>query len=112
VSEEHSFRDFENEEAYVRHKIATLKNNYEVFSHPANEFIYWVQRGGYATSPEYMSSFNGVLASFKQGGKISRLSELARHSYFKQGGTLMSPQEIRKIMESQGWVSDNSFRFF
>lgn len=64
-----SFRDFNSLEDYANFKIDLLNSNrYNAFSGNISEFADRVQKGGYATDPNYSRTLNKVIATAKHGG--------------------------------------------
>ena len=66
-----SFRDFNSLEDYANFKIDLLNSNrYNAFSGNISEFADRVQKGGYATDPNYSRTLNKVIATAKHGGTL------------------------------------------
>lgn len=66
-----SFRDFNSLEDYANFKIDLLNSNrYNAFSGNISEFADRVQKGGYATDPNYSRTLNKVIATAKYGGTL------------------------------------------
>lgn len=90
-----SFRDFNSLEDYANFKIDLLNSNrYNAFSGNISEFADRVQKGGYATDPNYSRTLNKVIATAKYGGTLK----------LQLGGVVQGKQWVKN------WYKNRTFQ--
>ena len=90
-----SFRDFNSLEDYANFKIDLLNSNrYNAFSGNISEFADRVQKGGYATDPNYSRTLNKVIATAKHGGTLK----------LQLGGVVQGKQWVKN------WYKNRTFQ--
>lgn len=90
-----SFRDFNSLEDYANFKIDLLNSTrYNAFSGNISEFADRVQKGGYATDPNYSRTLNKVIATAKYGGTLK----------LQLGGVVQGKQWVKN------WYKNRTFQ--